>query len=202
MLTRIWLAAQAVWGHKWTTTQGELPIDGNGQLTIAGQLWASGLRGLTERQVLETFDRLTKLGQVWPPNLPELRKYATEIPGFESVNHELLTCDTQHRSPFARLVWSFIDGYQHRHVRAEEAKRMRRDAYDRAVAHVLQGGELPRPVAGALAHQDMLAPSIPGTRAARIAKLEALLGDEFHEDAANRTLEGIGASGHDRKAQA
>ena len=189
MLTRIWLAAQAVWGHKWTSTQGDLPIDDNGQLTVAGQVWANGLRGITERQVLDAFDRCARLGQEWPPNLPELLKAAAGVPEFEELNHELLTCDPAHRSAFARLVWSFIDGYQHRHARAEEAKRMRRHAYERGIEHLLRGGELPASPSGDLSHQHAPA-GIPKTREARIARLEGLLGEDFHEEAANRILDG------------
>lgn len=193
MLSRIWLAAQAVWGHKWTSTQGDLPIDDHGQLTVAGNLWANGLRGITERQVLDAFDRLTKLGHEWPPNLPELRKAAAGLPDFEAVNAEILTTENAKRSDFARLVWSFIDGYQHRHARAEDAKRMRRDAYERAAEHVLQGGALPGPVAGEIEHQELIPAGIPAKREDRVAKLASLLGEDFRPEAANRTIDELNA---------
>jgi len=204
MLSRIWLAAQAVWGHKWTSTRGDLPIDDHGQLTVAGQLWANGLRGITERQVLDAFDRLTKLGTEWPPNLPELRKAAAGIPSFDEINHELLTTDTAHRSAFARLTWSFVDGYQHRHARAEDAKRMRREAYERAAEHVLQGGALPGPVAGEIEHQGQLIPQgIPTDRQARIDHLRGVLAKDgvvMNEAAASRTIDELNTSEARREA--
>jgi hypothetical protein len=153
MLSRIWLAAQAVWGHKWTSSNGDLPIDDNGQLTVAAALWAEGLRGLTERQVMAALDRLAKTGSEWPPNLPELRKAAFGIPAFAAVNNEILTTTSDKRTAFARLVWSFIvDPYAYRHCSAKDAERLRRDAYEQACEHLMTGGGLPPEPAGEIAH--------------------------------------------------
>lgn len=180
MLTRIWLAAQAAWGHRWTSAQGDLPIDDHGRLTVAGALWANGLRGLTERQVLDGLGRLAMSGNDWPPTLPELRRAAFDLPSFGDIDTEILTRDTAHRSDFARLVWSFIDGYQHRRVRADEAKRMRREAYEKACDHVMRGGALPARPAAVVEHQSSPKPKgIPATREGRTARLAQLLGEDF-----------------------
>ncbi|MDI9240761.1 hypothetical protein QLQ15_17800 [Lysobacter sp. LF1] len=190
MLARLWLAAQAVWGHKWTSMQGDLPIDGTGRLTVAGNIWANGLRGLTERQVLDAFDRMAKEGREWPPNLPELRKIAAGVPDFEAVNSELLTRTSAQRSPFSRLVWTFVDGHLHRQAGAAEARRMRREAYDRAVENVLKGLALPPQPAGEIDyHPFKPVLQVPGTQADRAAKLRLLLGEVFNPEAANRSLD-------------
>jgi hypothetical protein len=183
MLSRIWLAAQAVWGHKWTSSNGDLPIDDNGQLTVAAALWAEGLRGLTERQVMAALDRLAKTGSEWPPNLPELRKAAFGIPAFAAVNNEILTTTSDKRTAFARLVWSFIvDPYAYRHCSAKDAERLRRDAYEQACEHLMTGGGLPPEPAGEIAHDTAhRSLGIPKEREDRVAHLRKILGPDFSE---------------------
>jgi hypothetical protein len=191
MLSRVWIAAQAVWGHKWTSANGELPIDDNGRLTIAGALWSEGLRGHTERQVLDTLARLARSGSEWPPNLPELRREVLNVPDFSAVNHELLTTGTEKRSRFARLVWSLIvDPYVYRHSHAKDAERLRRDAYEQACDHLLTGGGLPPDLAGEIAYdQTPRSSGIPTTYEGRVEHLRQLLGDDFSEVAANACSE-------------
>jgi len=201
MLSRIWLAAQAVWGHKWTSSNGDLPVDDSGQLTVAGALWANGLKGITERQVMEALDRLAKVGSEWPPSLPDLRKAAFGIPDFAAVNHELLTTGNAKRTAFARLVWSFItDPYAYRIASARDAERIRRAAYDWACEHLMTGGALPPPPAGELEHQGALIPQgIPKSREGRVEHLRQMLGDDFSDEATSATSEDEVHRHHSRK---
>jgi len=185
-LTKLWLGATATWGHRWTTTCGDLPIDRNAQLTVAAQLWAKGLAEFTEREILGALAAFVTAGADWPPNLPDFRRQCFGIPSFAAVNEEILTQVNADRSPFARLVWQQIDGYQHRHASARDAERMRRDAYARATEYVLAGGALPGPIAGELEHQQPLPIGIPPTREERVERMRKLLGSAFSERAANR----------------
>lgn len=187
-LTKLWLGATATWGHRWTSACGDLPIDDNARLTVAAQLWAKGLAEFTEREILDALAAFVTAGADWPPNLPDFRRQCFGIPTFAAVNSEILTQVNADRSPFARLVWQQIDGYQHRHASARDAERMRRDAYARASEHVLGGGELPGPIAGELEHQQPLPIGIPATREERVERMKQLLGDSFSERAANRKV--------------
>jgi hypothetical protein len=66
---------------------------------------------------------------------------------------------------------------------------MRRDAYERACQHVMDGGELPGPIAGEIEHDAQPKPQgIPETREARIARLQQVLGKDFNERAATRKV--------------
>ena len=181
-LSRIWLAAQAVWGHKWTSANGDLPIDDSGRLTVAGSLWAEGLRGITERQVHDALHRMAKLAREWPPTLPELRKAALGIPDFEAVSCEIISTQHIKRSAFARLVWSFVDAHAHRHAHAKDAERMRREAYERACNYLMSGGRLP-PEPEAELTQDARPQGIPSERDQRIERLKRNLGDQFNPKA-------------------
>jgi hypothetical protein len=195
-LTCLWLAATATWGHRWTSPYGDLPIDDNGHLTVAGTLWAQGLAGFTEGRLLAALEHFVRIGEAWPPNLPEMRARCYGIPSFEAVNAELLTTTTPERTPFARMVWAQItDPYNYRIAPTREQERVRRQAYDLACEAVMRGEPLPGPIAGAVEHQQpQLVPSgIPETREAREAKLASLLGEDFHPEAARRSLDELRA---------
>ena len=136
-----------LYGHRWISVHGEGATDGS------AETWAKGLAGLAPEQIATGVEACIAAGASWPPTLPEFRAMCLGIPSFGAIDAEILTLKDAQRSDFARLVWSFIDGYQHRHVRAEEAKRMRRDAYEQACDHVMRGGALPPRPAAAVEHQ-------------------------------------------------
>jgi hypothetical protein len=184
----VWVHMAGLYGHAWTSSYGD------DSRAPAGAEWARTLHGLTRPQVDEGFDACRAEGGEFPPSAPRFRAMCFGIPSFEAVNHELLTAGSN-RSRFAALVWSHIDGYAHRHARADDAKRMRRDAYELARDHVMHGEPLPEPAAAELEHQAPLVPQgIPDTREARTAKLQSLLGDAFNAKAANRTIDELNAT--------
>jgi hypothetical protein len=191
-LTRLWLAATATWAHRWTSACGDLPIDDHGHLTAAGSLWARGLAGFDERQMLDALASFVAAGAEWPPMLPEMRVRCFGLPTFETVNHELLTKTTPDRSAFARMVWGYIaDPHNYRIAPAREQERTRKAAYDLACEAVMRGEPLPGPIAGVIEQQqsDLIPKGIPATPEARKANLARLLGEEFNPVAADRSLE-------------
>lgn len=137
-LSKLWLTGIAAWGHRWTTHLGDLPVQDNGELTIAGNLWAQGLAGVPENVLLATLGRFVEQGAEWPPNLPQVRAGCAGIPSLASVRRELTGRDTE-RSGFARLVWGYVDGYVLARADEDRAGRMIREAYDLARENVLAG---------------------------------------------------------------
>lgn len=117
---------------------GELPLDDDGRMTVAGNLWANGLAGFSEPQILGTLAYYVEIGSSWPPNLPQVRKHCAGIPELARVRQELLGREPK-RTGFARLVWSYLDTYQLARVDQDKADRMIRDAYDLAVENLLSG---------------------------------------------------------------
>lgn len=178
LVARLWTRMTEIYNHRWTSANGEDPRGS------AGQTWAKGLAGLTPQQIGSGLEAAIARGDGWPPTLPEFRGLCLGIPEFAKVNHELLCVLNADRTPFARLVWSFIDGYAHRHAAARDAERMRRDAYEQACDHVMRGGELPAEPVAAVEHQAAPKPQgIPTTAEARRARLDAILAkvDPNHE---------------------
>lgn len=183
----LWARMAAMYGHTWTSAYGDNPGG------LAADTWATALSGLTADQLATGLRSCVAEGGEFPPSAPRFRAMCFGIPSFEAVNHELLTAGSN-RGRFAALVWSHIDGYAHRHARADEAKRMRQQAYELAREQVMRGEPLPEAPAGELEHQAPLIPQgIPTTREGRIAHLQGLLKSDFHPDAAHRTIEELNA---------
>ena len=181
-LTALWLAATGTWSGKWTAKHGDLPMDDDGCLTVCGLLWARGLAGFDERHMLAALDFFIQRGDDWPPDLPEFRKQCFGIPPFYEVSAELVTPEPpEGRSRFAILTGSFIDWHAHRHAGRDGAVAIRREAYQRACAHVLRGEPLPPAPKRRIAYNANPPPrNIPKTREARTAHLQKLLGEDFN----------------------
>lgn len=176
-----------MYGHTWASQYGTRPEG------IAADTWAGVLAGLGPEQLASGLRACAASGSEFPPNAPRFRAMCFGLPTFAQVNAEILTTTTATRSPFARLVWSHIDGYVHRHASAKEAERMRRDAYELACSEVMDGKPLPLEAAGTLEAPSTtdLPSGIPATREARIAKLQGLLGENFNPHAASRSMEDL-----------
>lgn len=171
----------ARFGHAWVSQYGDDP---NG---MAGHAWNQDLQGLSRAQIDAGVAALRDEPSEFPPNPGQFRAMCFGIPSFASVNVEILTKTSPHRSPFARMVWAQIDGYAHRHATARDAERMRRDAYAEASRRVMAGEALPGPISGELELQGTPPPiGIPNTREGRVQRLREVLGDQFRERAANR----------------
>lgn len=176
----VWVHMAGLYGHAWTSSYGD------DSRTAAGAEWARTLHGLTRAQVGAGFDACRAEGAEFPPSAPRFRGMCLGIPTLAAVSAELLTATSDKRTPFARLVWSFIvDLYAYRHTSAKDAERLRREAYEQACEHLMTGGGLPSEPAGEIAHDDNSRPTgIPKTREHRVEHLRGLLGLAFNEFAA------------------
>lgn len=179
-LRRLWERMVAMYGHPWVSLNGVSPQHEDGRLTVAGDSWSKGLVGLTPAELAHGLEVCLAEGGEFAPNPGVFRRKCLGIPDFGAVSHEILCAVNAERSPFARLVWGFVDAYAHRHAAAPQAERMRREAYEQAVEHVMRGGALPDANAGAIEHHEAPKPQgIPDTKGAREAKLAALLGADY-----------------------
>lgn len=140
-LVDLWLANTAAYGPKWTSRAGDLPIDEDANLTIAGGVWARGLAGLSRAAVLGALERHARVS-AWPAELAELRALAMGIPSMAEVKL-LLHRDEPVKPPFVVLIFQHLDFYAWRMADQRSADRMLADAYAVARDHVLLGGELP-----------------------------------------------------------
>lgn len=146
-LTKLWLLGIGAWGHRWTSSLGELPVDDAGQLTVSGALWSAQLHGLPEGSLIEAVQHFA--GRLdWPPSLAELRKHALGIPSLDEVAADLGRM--QHR--FTRLVWRNLDHWKFTRADARAADRMLRSAYVLAVEQRMAGAELPQPPVALVEH--------------------------------------------------
>lgn len=71
-LTKIWLMGTAAWGNRWSSSLGDLPVNADGSLTVAGHLWAHTLSGISPREVMKALAALAGQSD-WPPSLAELK---------------------------------------------------------------------------------------------------------------------------------
>lgn len=144
-LDRFWLRMAAMFGHTWVSQYGDGP---NG---VGGDTWAAALAGITPAQIADGLRATLVLSSDWPPSAPRFRAMCLSVPSFTEVVHAIRTEET--KPAFARLVWSYIDGFRYRSVDFSKAERMLRDAYDLARDHVMRGGPLPDEPAGAIGRE-------------------------------------------------
>lgn len=71
-LTKLWLMGVAAWGHRWTSSLGELPVESDGSITMAGRLWVQQLAGIPQGEVLKALADFAGSSD-WPPTLAELK---------------------------------------------------------------------------------------------------------------------------------
>lgn len=181
-LVAVWLAGVACWGHRWTSNLGELPVDDDGELTVAGGMWAAALAGYPKRCILDALAAFVNRGEAWPPALAELRKQCAGIPSLAEVRREFALSYEMERTRFSRLVWSLLDSWAYGRADRQTADRMLAEAYAQAVEHVLSGGALPE---HSLAVGHAPAPVRVATREAAQPHLDAiaaLLGARRPED--------------------
>ena len=60
-----------MFGHTFTSTHGESPVDENGQLTGSGRTWAASLSDVTREQIVNGMRACKDSGDKWPPSIPE-----------------------------------------------------------------------------------------------------------------------------------
>lgn len=127
-----------MFGHTWISQYGAKPHG------VGGDTWAAALSGINATQIANGLRETLLLASDFPPSAPRFRALCLGIPTFGSIRAEMVgrsgAC-----TPFARLTWSFVDGYRFRMVDADKSDRMLRDAYEMARDHVMRGGDLPEP---------------------------------------------------------
>lgn len=175
---RLWQRMGEIYGHRWTSMYGD------DVRAAALQTWAKGLAGLNAAQIANGVEAALVSADEWPPTLPAFRAMCFSIPSFAAVRLELAAKDAQ-RSPFARLVWSNLDTHRYRHVEADKADRLLREAYEMAREHVMRGGELPEVVAEIAPPpaQERRSPVSPEVAKAAFHEIASILGEDSEQAA-------------------
>lgn len=164
-----------MFGHTWISQYGPKP-DG-----LGGDTWAAALSGISGAQLAQGLRETLLLASDFPPSAPRFRALCLGIPTIGAVRREIASRDAE-RSPFARLVWSFLDSYRMRHVDADKADRMVGDAYEMAREHVMRGGELPRESpAIERSAPEPIKPASPEAVAAALKSVETLFGSSHDQ---------------------
>lgn len=167
---RLWSRMAEVYGQKWTSAFG---VDAT---TGAGATWAKGLAGISAAQIGAGIAAAMSSADPWPPSLPQFRALCLGIPDFAVVQYELRTPASE-RTPFARLVWSYVDGWKMRQASTQESERMLRDAYGIAREHVMRGGEMPEPpIAAIVEERKQREPASPEIVEKHMRNLTAMFG--------------------------
>lgn len=173
-LTRLWLAGIAAFGHKWSSTYGELPVDDDGNLTICGQLWATTLAGIDDGTLLAAIAHYANRGDQWPPVVGELRLHCLGVPTFSRFVFELGTPSVA-QSPVTQAVWAVLDRAVYRQLSGAVAERRLRDAYDVVLEMIARGEDLPAPLPALPSPLEAArAEGIPETREERLERLEQI----------------------------
>ena len=160
-LRRLWERMAAIYGHRWASAYGDAP-ERDGVLTVAGDTWSRGLSGLSPVQLGNGIEDCLASGEPWPPTLPEFRAMCLGIPSLFDVRQELRP-GSPAPSPFARAVWSRLDGWAYQRAEAHAAERMLREAYAATRDAVMRGEPLPDEPVGILDHvkSERRAPASP-----------------------------------------
>lgn len=172
-LEPLWERMLGMYGHAWASQNGTTPSG------VTAETWGAALAGLDRLQLAAGLRACVVEGREFPPSAPRFRAMCLGIPPFERVRIEVTQPDAD-RSPFTRAAWMHVDGYRYRHASAQDADRMLRAAYDIAHDLVMQGHSLPEPSLAIAAPEPLIPQGIPATREARIAHLQALLGEDFN----------------------
>lgn len=157
-IVALWIAFADIYGHKFVSQFGADPYSGT------GQSWATGLADLTMEQLAEGVEACKFAADPWPPTLPQFRARCLGVPTLAAVRLDAST-------PFARLVWQFLDVYRYRTSPGEAGERLLRDAYELAREHVMRGGALPQE-SKAITHDEAGAPVVPATVEERMERLD------------------------------
>jgi len=160
VIESIWLVMNTLYGHRWHSSQGMKPS------ALALALWADALEGLDETQIKTGIKACSKLGDDWPPSLPQFRKLCLGIPPFVRVKQEIRQSDY---SAFTRFVMGFLDYWQYRNADQYQAEKLLRQAYECAVIQRMEGAPLPEPPAALLKKPE---PAKPITEEERQAKIK------------------------------
>ncbi len=140
-LWTIWKRMAAMFPGKWTKDNGAAPVKADGALTVAGDTWLQVIRGLKPSQLAKGLASCLTEGREWPPNGPRFLAMCHGLPSLSRVEQEM--APSRGRSGFAVLVRSMLDLHVFNTADGVQQGRMVRDAYERALQHVLNGNPLP-----------------------------------------------------------
>lgn len=174
-MRQLWLRMVAIYGAKWASVHGVAAETDAGKLTETANTWARGLAGVTGEQLGAGLKACVSSSDPWPPTLSEFRARCMGIPSFAAV--QLILGDkTRPMTPFVRQVWTYVDAYRFRSATSDKAEKILRDAYELAREHVINGGALPEPVAGAITQgSEEHRPASPEVAAKHLAEVSEFL---------------------------
>lgn len=170
----LWLSMAAAYGHLWTSAYGDDPR------APAGRVWATTLADMTRVQIDAGLRACIASGEHYPPGLPEFRAKCLGVLTLAEFRLDSARC-----SPFAALVWRYLDGYAYRQATAERAERLLREAYELARTAVMHGLPMPEPPAGKIENlKRKPKPASPENTARHIATIHELFGRSGKDAAA------------------
>lgn len=143
-LWTLWERMAAMFPGKWGRDNGPAPMKQDGQLTIAGETWLQVITGLRPSQIATGMAACMRESREWPPNAPRFLAMCHDIPSLSLVEQEL--GPGRDRCGFTTLVRSKLDLHVYATADGQHQARLARDAYERAVRHVLDGLPIPAAV--------------------------------------------------------
>lgn len=173
-LRRFW-ERMAIMYSSWVSSNGTMPQDADGKLTLAGEVWRDSLVGLDGPQLQLGLQRCLIRHPRWPPGPGEFRELCFDVPTLTEVEADM-RLPAERRAPFTLLVGQHMDWTRYASTRADQQQRLLSAARDAARDHVLRGGTLPEKPAAALTADSKAKPArrVPMTQAEFAAKVAAL----------------------------
>lgn len=143
----LWLIMSRMYGHRWTSSQGEEIDEHN--------VWLAGLKGIPFGMIKTALNLLIDSEYFWPPSVVEFRslckKAAREQSGIKSAEEAYSDFCKWHVKPNRRpqelnlITWNAyqeLDSFALAHANTGEHKRIFKDAYEIVENRVNNGEEL------------------------------------------------------------
>lgn len=164
----LWTKFTAIYGHRWLSQF----IDNDFTLSE----WCSAIKGLTPKQVGQGLEKCKSVYREFPPNCLQFRDICIDADGRrEELYNELLNWENLSKDQKSReglYLIRNIDRVNFRRADYKTAERMFRTVYEKMLAYLADGNELPDfPVEIEHKKEPPLAPE----------KISALLGDILKE---------------------
>lgn len=147
--------------------------------------WIAEMRSLTMAQIDTGLKACRQDPSEWPPSPGMFKARCLGVPRYARARYEI-GGKGEHRSPFVRKMWEFVDASAYRQAPADKADRMLRDAYDLTIEHVLADGDMPDAPVALIEQQDAPKPSIPTDPAAKAEILRRAREEAGIREAAER----------------
>lgn len=143
LLEKLWITMTQTYGHRWTSSFGDVPKADHAWAKILGGLsgkqLANGLRGLVERAMTEE--------GAWPPSAPEFRAMCVQVQGLPPVDrawHEALLGKYSHDA--VRIAAEQTGTFELRQAKSND--KPLRQQFERNYAIVLRRAENAQPLDG------------------------------------------------------